>query len=377
MKLKQILTKPREIIDEANIAAKILKDPKTLKMISIAFRHDHTLPKNVVAKLGPKPTDQQIAAEWGNLIDTTLSSNKYGDLSADGKFDDWLIRLYINGVADYEDIHGEAGDALGAWKALSRRGLLKPSDQDFNKFASIRQLQRIKNDPQYSGELRRIRDSEHIERMKRDSKEIVLVNDKRFLVTLPLNYGSCYMFNNSSGYDATYCTGSSSGSTYFPNYARQGPVISVLDKENANTVNGKWQIHAPSDQIKNGNQQVNSDQKFAELFPGLMKKIVAAMEAKAEEIKDASKDLTPGGYDIPKDVAELKKKNPISWASEAEPEEEEENPADNAPGTWTVRHIPSNRTASLPANSKADLIRKLTTTYPNYPITDYELTRAD
>jgi len=375
MKLKQILTKSREIIDEANISAKILKDPKMIKMISIAFRHDHTLPQNVVAKLGPKATDQQIAAEWGNLIDTTLRNNKYGDLSADGKFDDWLMRLYITGSADYEDIHGEAGDALGAWKALSRRGLLAPADQDFNKFANIRQLQRIKNDPRYRAELRRIVDSAEFEKMKRDRKEIVLVDNKRFLVTLPLNYGSCYMFNNATGYDATFCTGSSAGNTYFPHYARSGPVISVLDKENSNSVDGKWQIHAPSDQTKNANQTVNSDRKFSELFPGLMKKIVAAMEAKAEEIKNASLDLAPGGYDIPAAVAELKNKNPISWASEGEPEEE--NPADNAPGTWTVRHIPSNRTAQLSANSKADLIRKLTTKYPQYPVTDYELTRAD
>ena len=39
---------------EANVAAKI-KDPKTIKMLSIAMRHDSTLPKAAVAKLGPKP----------------------------------------------------------------------------------------------------------------------------------------------------------------------------------------------------------------------------------------------------------------------------------------------------------------------------------
>ena len=44
MKIDQLLT-------EANIAAK-LKDPKTIKMLGIAMRHDATLPRRKVAALG-------------------------------------------------------------------------------------------------------------------------------------------------------------------------------------------------------------------------------------------------------------------------------------------------------------------------------------
>ncbi len=118
---------------EANVAAKI-KDPKTIKMLSIAMRHDNTLPPQSVAKLGPKPTEEDILKLWSEVLDASLRSTDYGDISADGKFDDWLTRLYINGVVDYEDINGEGGDALGAWKALSIRGKLKEPHQDFNKF---------------------------------------------------------------------------------------------------------------------------------------------------------------------------------------------------------------------------------------------------
>ena len=377
MKLKQILNVPRTIVGEANIAGKIVKDPKMAKMLAIAFRHDHTLPHTLVAKLGPKATDQQISTEWGKLVDEVLRNNDFGDLSTDGKFDDWLTRLYINGAADFEDIKGEGGDAIGAWKALSKRGLLKPNHQDFNKFINIKQLQRVKDDPVYRDELRRIRDSEKIEQMKRNRKETVLVDDQRYLVVVPLNYGSCYTFNNEAGFGASFCTGSSSGTTYFPQYSKRGPIISIVDKQNTNDVMGKWQIHAPTNQIKNANQTINSDRKFAELFPGLMKKIVAAMTSKAAELKAGSQAIVMGGWDIPSAVDQLKDAFPISWASEEPDTGEEENPADNAPGTWTVRHIPSDRTAQLSADSKQHLIQKLTTKYPQYPVTDYELTRLD
>ena len=106
MKLLQVLDHPYVVreaqITEADIAAKVLKDPKQTKMLAIAFRHDHTIPKNIVARLGPKPTDDQVVQAWSQLIDDTLRRNDYGDLSTSGKFDDWLTRLYINGQADYE-----------------------------------------------------------------------------------------------------------------------------------------------------------------------------------------------------------------------------------------------------------------------------------
>ena len=88
-----------QIVLEANIAAK-LKDPKTVKMLGIAMKHDGTLPRAKVASLGPKPTDDQIVKLWSDLLDDSLSRTNYGDISADGKFDDWLTRLYTNGVVD-------------------------------------------------------------------------------------------------------------------------------------------------------------------------------------------------------------------------------------------------------------------------------------
>ena len=86
--LEQYLKKRRPVA-EANVAAKI-KDPKTIKMLGIAMRHDSTLPKSSIAKLGPKPEDESILALWSTMLDKSLSSTDYGDLSQDGKFDEWL-----------------------------------------------------------------------------------------------------------------------------------------------------------------------------------------------------------------------------------------------------------------------------------------------
>lgn len=365
--------KLNQIVIEANVAAK-LKDPKQVKMLTIAMRQDGTLPKDKMAKLGPRPTDEQTVALWSELLDSSLAQTDYGNLSTDGKFDEWLTRMYINGVADYEDINGEGGDALGAWKALSIRGKLAEKDQDFNKFKTLRQIQAIVQNRDYRDELRKIKDAEVIEKQKRDRKEIAIVDDSRFLVVIPLNYASCYTFNNSAGFQASFCTGSSSGERWFKKYAPDGPVISVFDKDNSDDVNGKWQIHAPTNQINNGNQSIRSDEKFAELFPGLMRQIVTGMTSKAAEIKTASEAIARDGYDVASAVADLKKQFPLSYAAseEAEPQVD----ANDGAGTYSVTQTASGKVARIEGENRQDIVAKLIARYPDSTEADYTIEKA-
>ena len=363
------------IIQEANVAAKI-KDPKTMKMLGIAMRHDGTLPKGKVAALGPKPTDEDILKLWSDMLDASLRSTDYGDVSADGKFDEWLTRMYMNGIVDFEDINGEGGDALGAWKALSLRGKLSEKHQDFNKFKNLRQIQAIVNDRAYREELRKIKDAEVIEKHKKEKKEITIYDDERYQAVVPFNYGSCYTFNNSNGFPASFCTGSSAGLTWFKRYAEDGPIISVIDKQNMDDVNGKWQIHAATNQINNGNQTVRSDEKFAELFPGLMKKLVAGLESNAADIKASSTELMRDGYDVAAAVADIKRRFPLSYASSDEPEPEAEQDPNDGPGTYSVTQNASGRTARIEGESRADIITKLTTRYPDSSEADYTIEKV-
>lgn len=353
-----------QLLSEANVAAKI-KDPKTIKMIGIAMRHDATLPKAAVAALGTKPTDEQIMKLWSDMLDKSLSSTDYGNISTDGKFDEWLTRLYMNGILDFEDINGEGGDALGAWKALSIRGKLKPEHQDFNKFKNLRQIQAIIQSRDYRNELERIKDAEVIEKHKRERKEVNLIDNDRFLVVMPMNYGSCYTFNNSAGFKASFCTGSSSGARWFERYSKDGPVISVVDKDNYEDVNGKWQIHAPTNQMNNGNQTISytrGDEKFAELFPGLLKNIISAMNSKAAEIKEASKDIVPGGYDIPAAVEELQKQFPKSYATD---EEKATQGAGDGPGTYIVTLTRTGKQARVEGENADDVFAKVQARHPS------------
>lgn len=370
MKITQIIEGIR--VFEANVANQI-KDPKTAKLIYIAMTHDGTLPGAKLAKLGPKPTPEQTLQLWSDLLDESLSNTRYGNISVirnsqgkvieDGPFDIWLTKLYMNGQANFEDINGEGGDALGAWYVLKSKNKLKPNQNQLQNLKSIKAIQNIVNKREYRDELKKIEDAEVIEKHKRERKEIVLVDNQRFLVVMPMNYGACYTFNNSAGYQANFCTGSSSGLRWFQNYAPDGPVISVTDKTKIDQAEGKWQLHAQTRQIVDADQTRRhdtnwNDERFSRLFPGLMKAIGDSMLAKAEEIKEASKEITNGkGYDVAKDVSDLQKTYPLSWASKLD--------------TWIVTHKASGKSARIEAEDLADVKHKLLTRHPNVNLEDF------
>lgn len=321
--------KIKHIFEAQSSWEKITKDPRASKLISIAYKQDHTIPYNIRAKLGPTPNDEEIVKAVGHLIDLALSNTRYGNIS-DGKFDDWIMRQYMNGSLEYEDISGEAGDALGAWKALSKRGMLDELHQDFNKFKDLSTIQKILRLEKYSNSLRKIQDQEALEQAKRDQKYITLIDDDRFYVAIPMNYGACYFFNNAEGVQASFCTGGSSGRDWFRRYADEGPIITVMDKTNINDIKGKWQLHAPTTQIVDASQRnrYGGQREFGELFPGLMFKIVDAMKQKEKDIHELSK-IVPNnlrGYDVQAQIKKLRDIFPQAFTSEpTEPESLNQN----------------------------------------------------
>jgi len=334
----------REFLGEANVAEKIFKDKELPKQIWIAFRHDHTLPPDVEAEVGPKPSIEDAVRAYSKLLDDTLRGTNFGDLSRDGKFDQWITRLYANGLADYEDINGEGADALGKWKALSNRRLLAKDDQDFNKYKSIKQLQRVVGKREYKEALEKIEGQERAAKMKKDAKGIVVYDDDKVRVLIPMNYGGCYVYAHDGGVIPTFCTSSSSGANWFERYASEGPMLSVTNKRQPDSINGKWQFHAPTGQIvdsqqNNRHDRTGNDEKFAQLFPGLMRKVADGMKAKAGEIHEMSKPFTPNnrGYDVDQQITAIKTKFPTSWSSEdpedAKKKEKEREPEVSAPDT--------------------------------------------
>jgi hypothetical protein len=107
-----------------------------------------------------------------------------------------------------------------------------------------------------------------------------------------------------------------------------------------------------------------------------MKEIIAAVKSKAEEIKTNSVDIVRGGYDVNAAVAEIKSKLPASYASEKAKPEEPEVDANDGAGVYSVTQIASGKTARIQGESRADVIQKLTTRYPDSTEADYTIEKV-
>jgi hypothetical protein len=365
--------KVNDILVEAKLAAKIIQDPKLAKMLSIAVRHDRTVPRDEIAALGPRASDKEYATMWGNLVDQVLANSNFGDLSRDGKLDGWIIKQYVSHLIDFEELSGEGVDILGGWKALSTRGLLDPEHQDLNNIANINRLDQILRSNKYTEQIQRIKNAEMLEKHKRTRTEIVLIDNDRFHVIIPLNYGSCYTFNNQTGHMSRFCTGGSDGMRWFNRYAPAGPIISVVDKTNIDNKYGKWQMHAPTDQLVNSLQDnhYRGDQEFNAMFPGLMQLITSALLAKAAEIQAGSKEIAPpDGYDVQKAIQDIAATFPISYAGRQVKADQDRIAGATGNANQPVNNPPAQdpaQQAAQPAATDEPRSWKLTVGNRNYP----------
>lgn len=352
----------KSVILEHNIAKKLLADPKRTKMMAIAISHDWSFPKHELAKLGDRAEQKHIVELWGRLIDNALANNPYGDLSREGTFDDWLTNMYINGAVDYEEIVGESGDAMGFWKRLGtmvqrtpdrpdpqnpmrtvfgnaildKNGntipVLLPAHRNLNSFKTLGALRDAMRSETYSKEFEKLQNAAKLERMASQADLLEIMNDNGIHVRVMFNYAATFTFARGTGVFAEYCTGfpNDSGQRYARSYLSDGMIVGILNTaaEDPRDINSKFQMLAYSGQLRNAKQDPSgrhpSDELFASLYPGLMKKIVAAIQQHGTEIHERSKVCYAGGYDIDHEIGLIRQNFPLSYASEepqaAEPE---------------------------------------------------------
>lgn len=305
------------------------KDPN--KMLALRLWSDGTVPLHKIGALGRfnpnNPADtEKLAKLWYDTLQQSFSSTDALNVTRQPEYKslvNWLTDRYIRGDRTYEDATSQVADTLAAWLRLKYQPniselLGKPYPTDINQFSGVNALEKFMQQDALHEPIKKLKNRAAIERAKRTAREIVLLDNDRFKISIPLNFGACYVFNNEVGYVARYCTGSSSGMTWFTTYAKNGLMIDILDKERANTINGKWQIHATSGQMQNATQQglishdgksYRPDQYFALVYPGLLKRIAALLHDHADEIKSQT------GHSADTEIKNLESKFPLSYNS--------------------------------------------------------------
>ena len=254
------------------------------KMLGLRIRLDRTFPLHVRAALGRldynNPKDMEnLRQVWYKELDKQFRNAQSIDFSAQREYRyilDWITNNYIKGFIDFEDLTGQGIDDISRWLViknnLNNPILSKIKDRyptDLNSVSSMEQLHTIVRQAPAQQVYNDVIEKILFNRQKQLAKEYVLIDNDSFRVTIPLNFGACYVFAHGDGHKAHYCTSSSSGVTWFNSYKKSGLLIDILDKNKLESKNGKWQIHANSGQIKNATQDwrvLSDDDHIPQIF---------------------------------------------------------------------------------------------------------------
>lgn len=333
------------IVEAANI-------PNRDKFLALRLFSDVSFPRHQIARLGKINLDnsadlERIAQLWNTSLDNTVRrAYQYGAMQTNllnqreyPTIKNWLTNIYIRGLDEYEDISGQGLAWLAEWLMIKNNlnsrhasdispNLKSKFPTDLNRFRDLEDLEQIINKPWVRDLREKLRQEASMKRMRAQAKEYVLLDNDRFRITIPLNYGGCYMFNFGPGVPGTYCTGSSTGEHWFDRYKQADLIIDILDKQNLPSRDGKWQIHAESDQIKNAVQdsehhvkdsggysrRYSNKEYFKKLFPELVELLPKLIHDQRVEIDKAIQDYY--GEDVSAEKSAESLKNLFGFSSD-------------------------------------------------------------
>lgn len=263
--------------------AKLLNDARLSKLIRIALMHDDTVSHKLRREMGSSLTDKKAMEIWLNILNNKINTgHNYHLVDQEKKFFEWMTRLYANNSVELEDLTSRGVESLMTWYVLSRRNKLKPADADFNKFPNFKSFERAMS--KYNDIAGPFKDEEITKHVYKDAKDITLVDNDNYRITVPLNYGSSCKTARSVGPMANWCTGTLSTKDWFDQYFRQGPLLIFQSKINPED---KFQLHAPSYQFKDIKDAEYDKENFAKKYPDAMQSIIDGLElhkAKLSEI---------------------------------------------------------------------------------------------
>lgn len=193
-----------------------------------------------------------------DIIDHILIAIEERDPTQNKQYTQWLIRMLINttetgGSINLEDLN--RNDTLLAYDIAKRRNLLKPEHRDINKFTTYREFERTMN-TQY-----RIDEILNTEEVGRGASKKVY-EDSTVTVYIPLDARAA----RSLGCNTVWCT---RGEDQYNSYTKSGPLYILLPKiQEISDVVMKYQIHLPSAQFMDPDDEPVDPGMLAERFPG-------------------------------------------------------------------------------------------------------------
>jgi len=288
---------------------RVMSDPKLVANLADAMRddaasHPQNFPPN--SKRTFQKTEDAKLAEWflENLDKIEREGYEGTVYSRDGVYSDWIVRRYIAGSHNWEDITGVMNMNLRDWTLLKNRNMLDPNHRDIPKFNSVRDVGQYMS-THYADKLEKIRDAAKNAARNKMSKSVKLVDNDDYRIYTTLNRAAgCAL-----GLGTQWCTANSQYAGHFHNYSgkamlfqlfpyakdvdAEGNPANTKDEEGKNILNDKekYQFDAGGPNFMTITDHPVRPEVIREKYPYLYSDLSSALKKNKGKMETAFKEL--------------------------------------------------------------------------------------
>jgi hypothetical protein len=192
-------------------------------------------------------------------IKEVLSFIENADPTTNKQYTPWLARMYARGDVKLEDLNRQ--DVLRIYDLGKKRKLIEPEHSDINRFKTYRDFENMMFDNYDFDAIEK-----NIKKEEEKGKSTKVYEDGTVTVIVPEDVAAACRY----GKGTRWCTSATRGENYFDRYNSRGKLY-ILIPETPNHVGEKYQLHFPSGQFMDENEQeVFLSGLLSNRFPGLI-----------------------------------------------------------------------------------------------------------
>ena len=190
-----------------------------------ARAHPHNFPPGSM-KTFQKAKDEDVAKWFLEQIDNIEKRGYEGTIySRDGSYNEWIVRRYISGSHNWEDLIGVMNMNLRDWTILKNRGMLDPKHTDIPKFNSVRDIGKYMS-THYHDKLKDIRDAAALAAVKKQAKLAKIVDNDDYKIYTVFNWAGARTIGNGT----QWCTANSSNDINYKSYSKHALLFQLFPK---------------------------------------------------------------------------------------------------------------------------------------------------
>ena len=241
-------------------------------------------------KIYIKSKPEDIAKWFLENLDKIEKEGYEGTIWArDGINNEWLVRRYIAGSHNWEDLTGVMNLNLRDWHLLKNRSLLQPTHSDLWKYKSVRDVGSYIN-THYEQHMKDVREAAATAALKKTAKSAKIVDNQDYKIYTVFNWNAAKVI----GLGTQWCTANTKYNGNYERYSNSAMLFQLLptikEKDEKGRIE-KYQFDAGGPYFMDVLDHPVQPEIVRDKFPFLYTDLVSGLRTNKGKLETAMKEM--------------------------------------------------------------------------------------